>query len=177
MEGFQLIGMHLCGRHRLGSVGMLWIGRLIPRPFGTSLMPLCPLILQPYFDALGPRLPWSSSCASAQGLTPQLNQETPLPPFAIGQERQIAGGLDDLAQKTHGFSKHLAVFPATMPVPQQTGRPLHQHHRPSVGRVRADLLMHAGVQLIPCNELWQKLMRQSEQAECFFQPLRRSGQR
>src|ERR1700756_1874799 len=48
MEGFQMIGMNLFGSHRLGSVGMLWTGRLIPRPFGTSLMPLCPLILQPY---------------------------------------------------------------------------------------------------------------------------------
>ena len=132
MEGFQMIGMHLLGSHRLGSVGMLWIGRLILRPFGTSLMPLCPFGLQPYFDAFGQRLLWASSFASAQGLATQLKQETPIPPLAIGQQRQIACVFDDLAQETHGFFEHLAVFPSTMHVPKKTGRPIHQHHRPSL---------------------------------------------
>jgi hypothetical protein len=140
-------------------------------------MPLCPFVLQPYFDALGQRLPWSSSFASAQGLATQLKQETPIPPFAIGQERQITRLLDDLTQEPHGFFKHLAVFPSTVHVPQKTGRPIHQHHRPSLGRVRGDLLMHSPVQLITFNELLQKLMRQSEQEERFFKPLRRSCQR
>jgi hypothetical protein len=46
-----------------------------------------------------------------------------------------------------------------------------------LGRVRGDLLMHSGVQLIAFNDLLQKLMRQGEQAERFFKPLRRSCQR
>jgi hypothetical protein len=95
-------------------------------------MPLGPFVLQPYFDAFGQRLPWSASFASAQGLATQLKQETPIPPLAIGQQRQIACVLDDLAQETHGFFEHLAVFPSTMHVPQKTGRPIHQHHRPSL---------------------------------------------
>jgi hypothetical protein len=40
MEGFQMIGMHLCGGNRLWGVGMLWIRCLILRPFAASLMPL-----------------------------------------------------------------------------------------------------------------------------------------
>jgi hypothetical protein len=37
--------------------------------------------------------------------------------------------------------------------------------------------MHSRVQLITFNELLQKLMRQGEQEERFFKPLRRSCQR
>ena len=40
MEGFQMLGMHLLSGHRLGGVGRLWIGRLIPWSFATTLMPL-----------------------------------------------------------------------------------------------------------------------------------------
>jgi hypothetical protein len=32
MEGFQMIGMNLCGGQGLRSVGMLWIRRLILGP-------------------------------------------------------------------------------------------------------------------------------------------------
>jgi len=38
-------------------------------------------------------------------LTTQLKQETPIPPLPIGQQRQIARLLDNLAQETHGFFK------------------------------------------------------------------------
>src|SRR5262249_25285566 len=97
MEGLQMVGMNLFASSRLGSVGMLWIRRLILRPFGTSSMPLCPFVLQPLFDTFGQRLLWASSFAGAQGLTTQLKQETPIPPLSIGQQRQIACLLDDLA--------------------------------------------------------------------------------
>ena len=40
MEGFQMIGMDLCGGKRLWGVRMFWIRRLIFRPFAASLMPL-----------------------------------------------------------------------------------------------------------------------------------------
>jgi hypothetical protein len=40
MESFLMIGMNLWGRSRLGRVGMLWIRRLIFRPFGPSPMSL-----------------------------------------------------------------------------------------------------------------------------------------
>jgi hypothetical protein len=53
MEGFQMIGMNIFGGHGLCGVGMLWIGRLLSRPFGTSLMPLQPFIFEPYFSAFG----------------------------------------------------------------------------------------------------------------------------
>src|SRR5215471_5898206 len=52
MEGFQMIGMQLCSGQRLGGVGMLWIGRLIPWSFATALMPLRPFILEPHFDTV-----------------------------------------------------------------------------------------------------------------------------
>jgi len=177
MEGFQMIGMNLCSGHRLCSIGMLGIRRLICRPFGPALVPLCAFVLEPYFDTLGQRLRGSSSFTGAQGLTTQLKQETPIPPLPIGQQRQITGLLDDLAQEPHGFFKHLAVFAATVHLPQKTGRPIHQHHRPSLGRVRGDLLLDSRVQLIAFNELLQKLMRQGEQEEGFFKLLRRSCQR
>ena len=127
-----MIGMDIFGSNRLSRVGMLWIRRLIFRPFGTSPTPLGPFVLEPHFDAFGQRLLWASSFAGAQGLTTQLKQETPIPPLPIGQECQIARLLDDLTQETHGFFKHLAVFPSTVHVPQKTGRPIHQHHRPSL---------------------------------------------
>ena len=177
MEGFQMIGMNICAGYRLYRVRMLGIRRLIFRPFGTSPTPLGPLVLEPHFDAFGQRLLGSSSFAIVQGLTTQLKQETPIAPLPIGQQRQIARLLDDVAQQPHGFFEHLAVFPSTVHVPQKTGRPIHQHHRPSLGRVRGDLLMPSGVQLIAFNDLLQKLMRQGEQEECFFKPLRRSCQR
>ena len=132
MEGFQMIRMHIFGSHRLGRVGMLWRRCLILRPFGTSPTPLGPFVLEPHSDALGQRLLWSSSFAIAQGLTPQLKQETPIAPLPLGQQRQIARLLDDLAQQPHGFFQHLAVFPSTGHVPQKTGRSIHHHYRPSL---------------------------------------------
>jgi len=132
MEGFQMIRMHIFGSHRLGRVGMLWRRCLILRPFGTSPTPLGPFVLEPHSDALGQRLLWSSSFAIAQGLTPQLKQETPIAPLPLGQQRQSARLLDDLAQQPHGFFQHLAVFPSTGHVPQKTGRSIHHHYRPSL---------------------------------------------
>src|SRR4029450_3506445 len=114
MEGFQMIGMHIGSGHRLGGVGMRGIGRLIPWSFATALMPLRPFILEPHFDAFGQRLLWSSSFAGAQGLTTQFKQETPIALLSIGQQCQIARLLDNLAQETHGFFKHLPVFPSTV---------------------------------------------------------------
>ena len=156
------MGMNILSGHRLGSIGMLWVRRLIFRPFGPSLVPLGAFVLEPHFDAFGQRLLGASSFAGAQGLTTQLKSETPIPPLPIGQQRQITRLLDDLTQEPHGFFKHLAVFPSTVHVPKKTGRPIHQHHGPSLGRVWGDLLMHSGVQLIAFNDLLQKLMRQGE---------------
>ena len=140
-------------------------------------MPLGPFVLQPYFDAFGQRLLWSSSFASAQGLATQLKQETPIPPLAIGQQCQIACVLDDLAQETHGFFKHLAVFPSTVHVPNKTCRPIHEDNGPSLRLVRRDLLLDSRVEFISFNKLLQKLMRQGKQEQGFFTPLSRSCQR
>ena len=95
-------------------------------------MPLRPFILEPHFDAFGQRLPWSSSFAGVEGLTTEFKQETPIPPLPIGQQRQITRLLNDLTQQPHGFFQHLAIFPSTVHVPQKTGRPIHQHHGPSL---------------------------------------------
>ena len=46
-----MIGMNIFGGNRLFGVGMLWIGGLVFWPFGTALVPLRPLVLEPYFDA------------------------------------------------------------------------------------------------------------------------------
>ena len=111
---------------------MLWIGSLILGPFATALMPLRPFILKSDFDAFGQSLLRTSSLARSEGFATQLKQETSIAPLAIGQQRQIACLLDDLAQETHGLLKQLAVFPSTLHVPKKTGRPIHQHHRPSL---------------------------------------------
>ena len=177
MEGFQMIGMHLCGGQRLCGGGMLWRRCWILGPFGAALMPLCAFVLEPHFDAFRQRLLGASSFAGAQSLTPQLKQETPIPPLAIGQQRQITCLLDDLAQETHGFFQHLAGFTATMHIPDKTRRPIHQYHGPSLGRVWSDFLVHPRVPLIPFDHLLQKLMRQGKQEERFFKPLSRSCQR
>src|SRR5499427_10692018 len=114
MEGFQMIGMNLCGGHGLCGVGMLWIRRLIPGPFGSALVPLGSFVLEPHFDAFGQRLLGSSSFTGAQGLTTELKQETAIASLAIRQQGEIAGLLDDLTQEPHGFLKHLTVFPSTV---------------------------------------------------------------
>ena len=132
MEGFKVIGMNILSGHRLCGVGMLWIWCLVFRPFGPALMPLCAFVLEPHFDAFGQRLPWSSSFAGVEGLTTEFKQETPIPPLPIGQQRQITRLLNDLTQQPHGFFQHLAIFPSTVHVPQKTGRPIHQHHGPSL---------------------------------------------
>jgi len=104
---------------------MLWIGGLIFRPFGPALMPLRPLILQPHFDPLSQGFLWAPPLTSPESFATQLKQETPIAPLAIGQQRQIACVLDDLAQETHRIFKQLAVFPSTVHVPQKTCRPIH----------------------------------------------------
>ncbi len=115
-----MIGMNVCGSHKLRGVGMLWIGSLIFGPFGTALMPLRPFILEPYFDTFAQGLFRSSALARPQGFAAQLKQETPIPPLPIGQERHIARLLDDFAQETHSVFKQLAVFASTVHVPQKT---------------------------------------------------------
>ena len=140
-------------------MGVFWIRRLIFWPFGTALMPLRPFVLESHFDAFAERLLGPPPLARPQGFTAQLKQETPIAPLPIGQQGQITRLLDDLTQEPHGFFKHLAVFATTVHLPQKTCRPIHQHHRPSLGRVRGDLLVHSGVQLIAFNDLLQKLMR------------------
>jgi hypothetical protein len=132
MEGFQMIGMHLFGSHRLCGVGMLRIRSLIFGPFGTALMPLRPFVLEPHFDAFGQHLFGPPPLARPQGFAAQLKQETPIPPLPIGQERHIARLLDDLAQETQRVFKQLAVFASTLHVPQKAGRPIHQHNRPAL---------------------------------------------
>jgi hypothetical protein len=116
-------------------------------------MPLRPFILEPHFDAFGERLLWASSSAVAQGLTTQFKQETPIALLSIGQQCQIACLLDNLAQETHGFLKHLTFFPSTVPVPQKAGRAIHQDDRPSLGLLWSHILVDACLQLIPFNHL------------------------
>jgi hypothetical protein len=41
-----------------------------------------------------------------------------------------------------------------------------------LGRVWGDFLVDPRVQLIPCDHLWQKLMRQGKQEERFFTTIR-----
>ena len=82
---------------------MLWIRGLIRGPFATALMPLRPFILESAFDAFGQGLLRTSSLARSEGFATQLKQETSIEPLAIGQQRQIAGLLDDLAQESYGF--------------------------------------------------------------------------
>jgi len=137
---------------------MLWIGGLILGPFATALMPLRPFILESDFDAFAQGLLRTSSLARSEGVATQLKQETPIAPLALGQQRQIACLLDDLAQETHGLLKQLAVFPSTLHVPQKTGRPIHQHNRPSLGLIGRHILLDPCVQLIAFNELLQKLV-------------------
>jgi hypothetical protein len=127
-----MIGMNLCGGKWLCGVGMLWLRGLVFWPFGTALMPLRPFGLEPHFDAFGQRLLGPSPFAWPQDFTAQLKQETPIPPLPSGQERHIAGVLDDLAQETHSVFKQLAVFASTVHLPQKTRRPIHQHKRPAL---------------------------------------------
>lgn len=89
-------------------------------------------MLEPHCDAFGQRLLWASSCAGVPGLMTQVKQETPRALLAIGQQGQIARVLDDLPQEPHGFFQHLPVLPSTVHVPQKTGRPIHEHHGPSL---------------------------------------------
>ena len=140
-------------------------------------MSLRPLILQPHFDAFAERLLGPPPLASPSGFAAQRKQETPLASLAIGQQRQSACVLDDVTQETHRIFTQLAVFASTVPVPNKTRRPIHQYHGPALGRVWGDFLVDPRVQLIPCDHLWQKLMRQGKQEERFFTPLRRSCQR
>jgi len=125
MEGFQMIGMHLCRGNRLGGVGMLWIRGLVLRPFATALMPLRPFILESYFDAFAQGLLRTSSLASPEHFATDLKQETPIAPFTIRQERQITCLLNDLAQESHGVFKELAFLASTVHLPQKTGGPIH----------------------------------------------------
>ena len=85
-----MIRMHLCGRERLCGVRMLWIRGLILWSFATALMPLRPFILEPHFDTFAQDLLRTSSLASPEHFATDLKQETPIAPFAIRQERQIA---------------------------------------------------------------------------------------
>ena len=131
LEGFKMIGMHLLGGQRRCGGGMLWRRGLIFWTLGTALMPLRPFVLEPHCDAFGSRLLGPPPLACPQGCAPPLKQETPLTPRPIGQERQIARVLDDLAQETPGVFQQRACLASPWHLPQKTGRALHQHARPS----------------------------------------------
>jgi len=102
MEGFQMLGRNLFGSNRLFGVGMLWVRGLIFWTFGTSLLPLRPCVLAPHFDTFASRLLGPPPLARPQGFTAQLKQEISIPSLPLGQERQSARVLEDLAQETHG---------------------------------------------------------------------------
>src|SRR6516164_8785133 len=61
-------------------------------------------------------------------------------------------------EETHRIFKQLAVFASTVHLPNKTRRPLHQDHGPSLGGVWGYVLVDSRVQLIPFNELLQKLV-------------------
>ena len=50
VERFKMIGMNIFGLNNLVCLRVLGARGLIFRPFGPSLMPLRPFILQPHFD-------------------------------------------------------------------------------------------------------------------------------
>ena len=102
-------------------------------------------MLAPHLNVFGPRLRGSSSFAGVEGLTTQRKQAIPIPPLSIGQQPQITWLLNDVTQETPRVFQQLAVFASTVHIPQKTGRPIHQHHRPSLGLVWGDLLVHSGV--------------------------------
>ena len=109
-----MMRMNICGGHRLCGVGMLWIGGLILWSFATAFMPLRPFILESYFDALAQELLRTSSLASPEHFATALKQETPIAPFTIRQERQIACLLNDLTQESHSVFKELAFLTSTV---------------------------------------------------------------
>jgi hypothetical protein len=163
-----MMGMHRCGGHGLGGIGMLWIRRVIPGPVGPALVPVGSLVLAPHCDACGPRLLGSSACAIAQGLTTERTQETALSSLAIRQQGASAGVLEDLAPESASCFQHLAVLPSTVHIPQHTCRPLHEDHGPALRRVRRDLLRDSRGECISCEALWQTRRRQGKQAQRFL---------
>ena len=92
-----MMRMHICGGYRLGGGGMLWRGGWILGSFAIALMPLRPLMLDSYFDALAQDLLRTSSLVSPEHFAPDLKQETPIPLLPISQERQSTCLLNDLA--------------------------------------------------------------------------------
>ena len=148
-----MIRMNLSSPKRLCGVGMLWIRGLILGSFATAFMPLRPFMLEPHFHAFAEGLLWPPPLASPYGFAAQLKQETPIAPFTIGQERQIACVLDDITQQMHGLLKELAILASTAHLPQKTAGPVHQHQSPSLRLVRSDVLLDSRIQLIPFNEL------------------------
>ena len=115
-------------------------------------------MLEAYFDAFAQGLLRTSSLASPEHFVTDLKQETSIAPFTIRQERQIACLLNDLAQELHGLFKELAFLASTVHLPQKTGSPIHQHNGPALRFIWSDILVHSRIQLIPFNELLQKLV-------------------
>jgi hypothetical protein len=177
MEGFQMMGMHLCDGKRLCGVGRLWIWSLVCGPFGAALRPLRPLVLAPHCAALAERLLGPPPLARPSDFAAQLHPEAPIASLASGQQRQIACLLDDVPPEPPRLFTPRAVFAAPVPLPNTTRRPIHPSHRPALGRVWGAVLVDPRVQRIPCDPLWPKLLRQGQQEEGVFTPLRRSGQR
>ncbi len=99
MKGFKMIRLNILGGNSLYCFRMFWKWRLIFWTFAPLLMRLGPLIFQSHLDPFAQRLLRASPLAIAQHLVTNLKQAIARTSFAIGQERQVTGLLQDTAQQ------------------------------------------------------------------------------
>ena len=169
VKGFEVVGMNLRFPQVLSGLGVFLLGGLVFGAFGASLMGLGAFVLDAHFDALFQRGRGTSHLPSSDHLLTDSEQVVPIPTFSIRQQCQGLRLLDDLDQCLDRLLKERLRSFATSQFPDEARGAVHQHDGPTFGLLRGAVLMNFGVQLIPFNELLQKLMAQRIEKQVLFE--------
>ena len=96
-------------------------------------------------------------------LLADLKEQSAIASFAIGEEDQVLGLFNHLAEGLHGAFEQIDLTPPTFQFPDETAGAIHQDNGPTFGSKGWLVLAHFRIQLIPFNQLLDELMTQGVQ--------------
>src|ERR687892_403753 len=90
-------------------------------------------------NAFGQGLGGTPALAGAEQFRTQIEQHLAISAFAIGNQRQVPGGVDHLDQRPHRPLEKPAILTSTVEFPDKARRPLQQYDGPPLSVLRGNV--------------------------------------